>query len=142
MSSNIVELFYTNGGYESSSEQEGAPAYISIENVTGTYIPQGVLRLNALCDLTVSFDTSSLSTGNVMDDLIVAELALSIADSQYDRLHVDPETGETENKHWDLAYRYMLDMYGVSVDGRMVLPRAGATFQASILGIEIATMSF
>jgi len=142
----IVEIFYRNGGYESDSIYVSQSDYISFLDVTSTYIPQANLRLNALCDITASVDytSGSVSSGNLMDDLIIAELALSIADSEYDKVHVDPDTGEIENKHWLAAYRYMLDMYGVTVTGAFgrietQLPK----FQGSsaLIYMEISTMS-
>jgi len=141
MSKNIAEIFYEHGGYSSDSAFYGQDNYISLDESTGTYIPQGVLRLNALCNITASVDYTSLSSGNLMDDLIISELALSIADSSYDTVHIDPETGQLENKHWEIAYRYMLDMYGVNQDGEMVLPIVVGESRACE-NFEIATLSF
>jgi hypothetical protein len=69
-----------------------------------------------------------------MHDVIVAELALSIADSEYDKLHVDPETLQVENKHLKTAYTYMLEMFGVSKEGKLKLPRelAGSSAHGEI----------
>ena len=123
MSRTIVEMFYSHGGYESDSAYADQDNYISLDHCTGTYMPQAVLRLNSLCETTVSVNYTSLSTGDLMNDVIVAELALSIADSEYDKLHVDPLTFQVENKHWLAAKTYMLDMYGVSRKGDLYLPR-------------------
>jgi len=116
-------MFYDHGGYVSESNYIGQPNYISPDDCTGTYVPQAVLRLNSLCATTVSVDYTSMLTTNMMDDVILAELALSIADSEYDKLHVDPETYAIENKHWMTAYGYMVNMYGISLNGKMKLPR-------------------
>lgn len=123
MSLTIVELFYQNGAYVSESGYASQSNYISLDHVTGTYVSQSLQMFNSLCDKTSSVSTASWSTGNIVDDLIIAELALSIADSEYDKLHVDPETGAIENKHEFVARKYMTNMYGVMVDGEMVLPR-------------------
>lgn len=113
MTRNIAETFYENGGYTSDSSFASQDNYISVNDTTGSYIPQAVLRMNRMCATSVSVDTGSISSGNMMYDTIVAELALSIADSEYDKLHVDPETGAVENKHYMVARQYMLDMFGV-----------------------------
>jgi hypothetical protein len=124
MARDIAVMFYEHGGYESDSASSDKTNYIDYDDVTSTYVPQALLRLNAICGLsrTVSFDTGSVSSGNSMDDVILAELALSIADSEYDKLHIDPDTGAMENKHYTVAKQYMLDMYGVSNKGEIVLP--------------------
>lgn len=149
--SNIVEMFYRQGGYISDSSFEGQPGYIAIYLVTGTYIPMALERLNSLCFLNRSIDYTSFSSGNSLDDLIITELALSIADSEYDKLHIDPDTGQVENRHWMTAYRYMLDAYGVTVrEGfgrlRTVLPREAAiggdlSLNTAMKDLEIATLS-
>lgn len=144
MTRTITTMFYDHGGYVSDSGMEEQDNYISLDDVTSTYVPQAVLRLNSLCNATVSVDYTSLSSGNIMDDVIIAELALSIADSEYDKLHVDPETFEVENKHWQTAYRYMLDMYGLVVDGKSKLPREALSTSPTDLAygdLGIATMS-
>lgn len=143
MSKNILDMFYEHGGYTSASGYESQSNYISAEDVTGTYVPQATSRMNSLCLTAVSVNTSS-STGDPMDDVILAELALSIADSEYDKLHVDPETFQVENKHWLSAKQYMLDMYGIPIDGKLKLPRevSGGSGAASVYsGIDVATLS-
>lgn len=145
---NIAETFYQNGGYTSDSSFSAQDNYIPLSDVSGSYIPQAVMRMNRLCETTVTI--SSLSSGNVMHDTIIAELALSIADSEYDKVHIDPETGEAENKHYMVARQYMLDMFGVPQKGAMgridlVLP-AEALYGSEYSGrayddLAIATMS-
>jgi len=132
-------MFYSHGGYRSDSSYSGSDDYISVEDVTGTYIPQAVQRLNAICRLTVSVDTASSTTADKMNDVIIAELALSIADSEYDKLHVDPTTGVIENKHYSSAKQYMLDLYGTNIDGKVVLPNQGSNKPYGDL--NISTMS-
>lgn len=136
-------MFYEHGGYTSDSAYSGQDNYISVNDVTGTYILQAVSRMNSLCLTSVSVDTSS-TTGDPMDDVIIAELALSIADSEYDQLHVDPETYAVENKHWTVAERYMLDMYGVPFGGELKLPKEIQGIRETSLyhGFDVATLSF
>jgi hypothetical protein len=143
MSKNILDMFFEHGGYTSQSGYESQSDYISEDSVTSTYVPQAISRMNSLCLISVSVDTLS-TTGDPMDDVIIAELALSIADSEYDKVHVDPETYQVENKHWLVAKRYMLDMYGIPIDGELKFPRevsggSGATSVYS--GIDVATLS-
>jgi len=124
MTRDIALMFYEHGGYVSDSANSDQPNYIAYDDVTSTYVPQALLRLNSICGLsrTISYETNSISSGNLMDDVTIAELALSIADSEYDKLHIDPETGAIENKHYTVAEKYMLNMYGVSYKGDVVLP--------------------
>lgn len=140
MSLSIVELFYQNGAYESDSGYASQSNYISLEHVTGTYISQSLQMFNSMCEQTATVSTASWSTGDTVDDLIIAELALSIADSEYNKLHVDPETGAVENKHEFVARNYMINMYGVMVDGKMVLPREAGS-NKPYYDIEISTAS-
>jgi hypothetical protein len=138
----IALMFYEHGGYESSSAKSEQTNYIELDDVTSTYIPQAVLRLNAICNISrsVAYDTGSISSGNPMDDVILAELALSIADSEYDKLHIDPDTGAMENKHYTVAKQYMLDMYGTSYKGEIVLPNQVESNKA-YFDMYISTMS-
>ena len=146
MTIDIASMFYAHGGYTSESAYSDQTNYISYEDLTATYIPQSVQRLDSLCMVTtsVSYVVGTVSTGDLMDDVILAELALSIADSIYDKLHVDPETGRTENKHRDVAMKYMLDMYGVASNKyKLLLPKEvalGERFQAC-MEFEISTAS-
>jgi hypothetical protein len=139
MARNITDMFYSHGGYLSDSA--GQPDYISVDDVTATYIPQAVLRLNSVCDVTRSVDYTSMTSGNLMDDVILAELALSIADSEYDKLHVDPQTMAVENKHLTTARQYMLEMYGTMINGERVLP-GEMVGSAACESMDIATLSY
>jgi hypothetical protein len=142
MTLNIVDMFYSHGGYTSDSAYSTSDGgnYIPLDHVTGTYIPQAVERFNSVCRITRSVDTSTMQTGNSMDDVIIAELALSIADSEYDKLHVDPVTGAIENKHYTVAKQYMLDMYGSVVNGELVLPIQKASGKP-YFDLYVSTMS-
>lgn len=139
MAKNIAQMFYSHGGYQSGSGFVGQTDYISVDDVTSTYVPQAVLRLNAICGLSETVDYSNLTSSNLMNDVIIAELALSIADSEYDKLHVDPQTLAVENKHYSTARQYMLDMYGIVVNGEVILPSEAS---AACGSMDIATLSF
>lgn len=146
MTRDICLMFYEHGGYVSDSQYSDQDHYIAYSDATGTYIPQALLRMNSLCEITqsVSYVEGSVVTNNKMDDVILAELALSVADSEYDKLHVDPQTMMVENKHWEAAYRYMLDIYGISANGELVLPReahSGESYRA-YGDFGVATLSF
>lgn len=146
MTRDIGAMFYENGGYISDSAYVGQDHYISYDYMTSTFVPQGVLRLNSVCITTasVSYTSGSITSGGLMDDLIIAELALSAADSQYDTVHINPVTGKTENKHYMVARQYMLDMYGVSDGRKVVLPREAVLGETDKPGMEfeIATLSY
>jgi hypothetical protein len=140
----IPSMFYSNGGYSSDSSLVESSNYISPDDCTSTYIPQALIMFNAMCDLqrTVDYTGSNVTSSNTMDDLIITELSLAFADSTFDKVHVDPETGERENRHWDLAMKYMLGRYGISkerTDGRMITILPGATSVAgSMLNITLS----
>jgi len=145
MTRDIALMFYDHGGYESNSTYSEQDNYISYDDLTSTYIPQALMRMNSLCStsVTVSYSAGTVSSGGVMDDVILAELALSIADSEYDKLHIDPESYQIENKHWMTAHKYMLDMYGISMKGELLLPKEAILGEAyTPYGpLDVATMS-
>jgi hypothetical protein len=141
MALTIADMFYSHGGYISDSSYSTQDNYISLDHVTGTYIPQAVERLNSICKTNCVVDTSSLLSGDPMDDVIIAELALSIADSEYDKLHIDPQTGAIENKHMTVANQYMRDMYGIGVNGEVILPNQQASSKP-YGDMKISTLSF
>ena len=117
MVKDIPSMFYSNGGYSYDTTFESSSNYISRDDCTSTYIPQAVIIFNALCNLsrTVDYTSTYVTSSDTMDDLIITELSLAFADSTFDKVHVDPETGERENRHWDLAMKYMLARYGVGM---------------------------
>ena len=119
MTKTILDIFYDNGGYHEDETLGTTDSYISPNIVTSTYIPQAIIIMNRLCDISLSYNSETTkSDGTLMDDLIIAEIALSLADSEYDKLHIDPETGQSENRHWQLAMKYMLSIYGIPVEDK------------------------
>lgn len=115
MAQTVVDMFYKLGGYQTDSS---SPAHISAADITGTYVPLAVSYFNTLCvgAHTISIDwtgSSGSSSGNLLDDRIVAELSLYFADSAYDTLHVDPDDAERENRHLTLANTLILNTYGI-----------------------------
>ncbi|MEI6795411.1 MAG: hypothetical protein WCK39_00955 [Methanomassiliicoccales archaeon] len=120
---NAISLFYQMGGYESSSDYEGRPTYIALESATGLYLPYGVSLFNRLCTGSIQVALTNGSTGDLINDRIVAELGLSFADAEYDKLHVDPDTGRQVNRHKESAYDLMLSLYGKKDKfGRLTFP--------------------
>jgi hypothetical protein len=116
MAQTVVDMFYKLGGYTTDSS---SPAHISAADITGTYVPLAVSYFNSLCEnaRTVSINwtgsVSASSSGNLLDDRIVAELSLYFADSAYDTLHVDPDDAERENRHLTIATALILNTYGI-----------------------------
>ena len=144
MVKNIPQIFYDNGGYKSDSDYSESDVYISYDECTSTFVPQAVIMFNALCSIerTVEY-TGSVTSSDSMDDLIIAELSLAFADSSYDTVHIDPETGIRENRHWQLAMMYMLGRYGIPAKGEFgknvqILPGQSSGAYGSL---AISTMS-
>jgi hypothetical protein len=138
----IVQMFYQLGGYSSESDMK---PYIATSTVQDTYIPLGEGQFNSMCQTvkTASVGTSSWSTGDLLDDRIVAELALYFADSSYDTLHIDPDTYQTENRHYKIAEELILVRYGVrdKKTGDIILPGYANDIRA-YAGIGISSLSY
>lgn len=141
MAQSIVDMFYALGGYSTNSyETEG---YVSSDLITGTYIPLAVKYFNGVCEgvKTVSIGTSS-SSGDIFDDRILAELSLWFADSSYDTIHVDPDTYQTENRHYTIAESLILKVYGQKdAKGDVVYPVYADDTQA-YADMDVATLSY
>ncbi len=117
----IVDMFYKTSGYTSESAFSGSDDYIPLLDVTGSYIPIAELFFEKLSATLVTI--SGDSSGNILDDKIIAELAALGADFQLQNALIDPETGEPENRHWDIAQLYILQSYGIMLDnGQIVMP--------------------
>lgn len=116
MARTIVDMFYAGGGY--TQDDSADPAYVDVAVVKDTYIQQAVSYFNALCQTvkTVSVvytGSGASSSGDVLDDRILSELSLFFADGDYDNYHIDPDTGEFENRHWKTANDLFLNRYGI-----------------------------
>ena len=145
MADNILQMFYSLGGYKSVSDQNVELAYVTPAQATGTFIPLGESQMNSMCSgaATVSVDTSSSSTGDVLNDRIVAELALYFCDSSYDVLHIDPDTYQVENRHYKIAESLIMTRYGVRdrKTGDLMLPTYADDSQA-LASFSIASLSY
>lgn len=122
----VTTLFYDLGGYNTGSNTARSD-YISLAQCTGTYIPYAIDLFNRLCSGSVTFSytysSGSDSVGTPVDDRIIAELALSFADADYDKIHQDPDTGASVNRHRAAAYDLILTLYGKRDRwGRMMFP--------------------
>jgi len=110
MAQSISTMFYNLGGYVTESDKN---PYVSVADVTGTYVPMATTRFNSLCYGAATMSVVSDSCGDVYNDRIIAELSLFFADSSYDTLHVDPDTYQVENRHYTVASKMILDRYGI-----------------------------
>ncbi len=121
MALDILEMFYRTSGYTSDSSFAGSDEFIAELDVTGSYIPGAEAFFEKLVDRTVTI--SANSSGDLCDDMILAELSALMADFHLSRAPIDPTTGEPENQHWKTATLYILQAYGVLMkDGSIVMP--------------------
>ena len=132
MALNVFDLLTATAGAHTES---GNPRYISVADATGTFVPFGVNTLNNLAVVTrsVPWTGSSASTsGEPVDDKIIAEFGAYYWDTHFDTFQVDPETGQPENRHWTTAMQILLSKYGVlGPRGEMIAPKYGLEEQAS-----------
>jgi len=137
--SSIVDLFYSTTGYNDTDT--ASSNYIAYADVTGTYIPFGEEQIESLAQITVSIVyTGSLSgsAGNEVDNKIIAEFSGFHADTEMDKVHVNPETGAPENRHWETALQLLNSKYGIiGESGDIILPlylaeEKAATYSAMI----------
>lgn len=136
----IVDWFYSTSGYNTDTNSN---RYIPVDTVTSTYAPQGIQLLNDLAETTISVDfAATSSSGNVSDDIITGEFAAFIADNVFDKFHINPETGEQENRHWNTAMTLMRARYGIQVGDEILLPTYVKNRKAyKKLAVAIATDS-
>jgi hypothetical protein len=92
---------------------------------------------------TATVGTASWTTGDILNDRIVAELALYFADSSYDVLHIDPDTYQVENRHYKIAETLIMTRYGVRdrKTGDVMLPAYADDSQANA-SFSIASLSY
>ena len=137
----IVDMFYSIGAYE--DEEDMDPSYVNPTTLTDVYIPIAVQMLQSLLgntkNIVVTENGDDLSSGDLFDDRIIALFAVSLADQDYDKIHIDPETGDKRNYQYDQAYQLFLMRYGVKIDGEVVPPsQAQSEYAAtSILKVEM-----
>lgn len=129
MAFDIVDMFYKTSGYTSDSAYADSDNYVPVSDVTGSYIPIAEIFFEKVIDKAITI--SSNTTGDIFDDKIIAELAALTADFQMQNLMINPDTGEPENRHWQIANLYMLQGYGIMTkDGTTILPGHSETKQA------------
>ena|SRR3990167_148549 len=123
MALTAVDLFYSGSGASSAS---GNPKFVALDSVTSTFVPLGVQALNNLAQVTKSVawtGSGASSSGDVYDDKIIAEFACYFADTHYDTVNIDPETGKPMNRHWETALQLLNAKYGVvGTNGQIVPP--------------------
>ena len=92
-------------------------------DVISTLIPMAekIFYEMTLDTMSISNYTSSNTTNSVAD-FCIAHLSCYVMDHMKDRVHVDPESGLIENRHWQAAYNMMLAVWGILYQGEKVLP--------------------
>jgi hypothetical protein len=119
-----------------STYEDDAVKGITEADVTTTVIPMAQTIFNELTMDTMSIsDYATASTTHSVANFCIAHLSCYIIDHMKDRVHVDPETGGIENRHWKAAYDMMLAVWGLIYKGDKVLP---GEIQASRPAFELA----
>lgn len=117
----VIDMFYSTSGFGTDTDSS---RFIPEDTVTSTYIPMGVTKLNDLASTSFSIDFSTTSTsGNLNDDWIIAEFGAFYADNVFDTFHINPETGEQENRHYNTAILLTNARYGIRVGNEIIMPR-------------------
>lgn len=128
MALTVIDIFYSTSGFDTDSNSN---RFMPLDTVTSTYIPLGETKLNDLASTSFSIDFSTTSTsGNLNDDWIISEFAAFYADNVFDTFHINPETGEQENRHYDTAILLMNARYGIRVGGDIIMPRYAQQMRA------------
>ena len=114
-SGSITQTFYSGSGY-ARTESAAVGVYIPPDRVNYVYIPRAEAWVNRLgattLSITVSAESNSTTDSPLVDDL-VAEYSMYLADAEYDTVRRDPETGQPENRHYEVAKQMLLDLYGI-----------------------------
>lgn len=113
-SGSITQTFYSGSGYVQTDN--GTGAYIPVDRVNYVYIPSAEQWVNRMGATTLSITVSAASNSTAdspLIDRLVAEYSMFLADSEYDTVRRDPETGQPENRHYDTAFTMLLDLYGI-----------------------------
>lgn len=122
MALTIVDWFYSTSGYTTDSSSTD---FVPVDTVTGTYAPRGEDLIESICSISITIPwtgTNGSTSGNLVDDWIVSEFAAFSADLDFNKMYIDPESGEMENRHWDTAMKLCRAKYGLLIDGELVLP--------------------
>lgn len=123
MSLSLVDMVYSSSGYERADTT--SEYFVPTSSITGTYVPQGEQILEGLASISIDIiwtGTEGSTSGNLLDDRIIAEFACYVADNDFQNIHVNPETGEPENRHWATAMQLAKAKYGILVGGEIMLP--------------------
>lgn len=92
-------------------------------DVTSTIIPTAEKIFYEMTLDTMSISSyASASTSNTVANFCIAHLSCYIMDHMKDQVHIDPESGLIENRHWQAAYNMMLSVWGILYQGEKVLP--------------------
>jgi len=120
----ILDWFVKVSGYRTDSSQ-GAIEF-TVADLTDSILPSGYKLFEQLTLKTVSGINYTVSTGsgNTNDDIIIAHLSSYLADNIYNKVRIDPELGNIENRHWAVAERMIKSIYGVFDEdvGEFVFP--------------------
>jgi len=127
-------MFYNVGGYENT--ETGAGDYIATASITGTYVPLALELFNEIVepesDLSIDFGLTSTS-GNIFSDRILTEMAAYFADQEFDKMAIDPETGQRTNRHYTNFVELLKMRYGIRFhNGIFYSPREASAKRASI----------
>lgn len=116
----LLVQFYRSSGFDSVA---GKPNYVS-EDEARFAIEGGLSLFNRLCNQEHTLlDNGSLTTGDILVDRIVVELACYLKELEYDRRHYDPDGEVVDNSHYITALELMKQLYGTrNRNGEIVLP--------------------
>lgn len=134
-------MFYKIGGYEDVDDED--PSYVSNDRVINVFMPIATQLLQSFLGDTKTITVAEVvdgqktdySSGDLYDDRIIALFAVSLADQEYDKIHVDPETGNRRNFNYETGYQLMINRYGVvNKKGAVIPPVQGLQ---DIAGLQI-----
>jgi hypothetical protein len=122
-----TSLFYSRGGYLSGAADATSKMYVAPADVKDTYLPQALKMMNGLLGSTktiaLTFTDTDGTTGDLTDDMILAEFACYYRDLDYGTRRYDPETKSMSNRHREEGMTMFLDAYGVmNSHGKLVAP--------------------
>jgi len=127
----ILDWFVKLSGYRTDSTNGSIE--FTVDDITQSLLPSAYSLFSKLALKTYSSIDFNSSTGDQTDDIIIAHIASYYADSIYDKVHINPETGLPVNRHWDAAKQMILSVYGVYDPrvGEFVFPGQGTNIAAS-----------
>lgn len=136
----VVDMFLQTSGYQITQSQ--ANDYVTLDYITATYVPTSLVLFNEVTTAshTVLWTGSNASSsGNILDDRIIAEMASWFADLEFNNFEVNPETGERFNRHMHTFTELLKLRYGVRMhNGTLYLPKDAKTMKAASQGVASA----